>query len=166
MLQPTRPLSFFQTQWNCIVWFKADSVRTFNPHRKFRLDLFQSKPIPQFKKNPRICSCMFANWAQRACVYKVLKKKTSLFYWGCILKATRHFLLLWEFGDSLQMILSFTRHKNKFGGNTDRFLAEFYFTLPYVTMIAIQGQCFWLWKGELMKAVPQCFVQDVWPQSS
>lgn len=54
-------------------------------------------------------------------------KQNVIYFTRLYLQATRHFSFSWEFGDSLQMILSFTRHENKFGAKTGRFLAGGFF---------------------------------------
>lgn len=54
-------------------------------------------------------------------------KQNAIYFTRLYLQATRHFSFSWEFGDSLQMILSFTRHENKFGAKTGIYLAGVFF---------------------------------------
>lgn len=91
-------------------------------------------------------------------------KKYPIYFTRLYLQATRHFPLSWEFGDSLQMILSFTRHENKFGPKTGRFLAEFFFHSALCNYQCKPGpMSLAVKKKELIKIVPQSFVQGVWP---
>jgi len=165
VLQPTWPVPFCQTCWNCVTWFKADSGRNFSPRRKSSdcLALFQSKTAPVFKK---IKVSMQLHVCRLSTMYTCLQsvKKSPIYFTRLHLQAIRHFPLSWEFGDSLQMILSFTRHEYKFGAKTGRFLAGFFFHSllcnyqrePGPMSLAVK-------KKEFIKIVPRCFVQGVWP---
>lgn len=154
-----------QTHWNCIVWFKADSGRNFSPHRKSSdcFALFQSKPTPVFKKKKSQCAAACLQTEHNVHVFTECKKY-PIYFTRLYLQATRHFPLSWEFGDSLQMILSFTRHENKFGAKTGRFLAGFFFHSALCNYQCNPGpMSLAVKKKELIKIVPQSFVQGVWP---
>lgn len=152
------------------MWLKQ-ILRETSAHAEKSSDcLFQSKPT-----KPVFCFVFFFNKSEyqlHVCklstMYTCLQsvKKNPIYFTRLYFQGTRHFPFSWEFGDSLQIIFSFTRHENKFGAKRGRFLAGFFFhsalrnyqCKPGPVALAVK-------KSELIKIVPQCSVQGVWPQS-
>lgn len=163
--QPTWPVPFWQTHWNCIVWLKQVLQETSAHAEKSSDCLFQSKP----RKPVFWFVFFFKKWVSAACLQTEHNvhaftecEKNPIYFTRPYFQGTRNFPFSWEFGDSLQTILSFTRHENKFGAKRGRYLAGHFFhsalrnyhCKPGPMSLAVK-------KSKLIKIVPQCFVQGV-----
>lgn len=155
-----------------IVGFKTDFGKHSSTCRKSSdcLVLFKlnTSPMLERKREKEKSRENSVHICKPSTMYTCLQsvKQNPIYFTRLYLQATRHFSFSWEFGDSLQMILGFTRHENKFGAKTGRFLAEDFFLSALHNYQCKPGpMSLAAKKKEPIKIVPQCFVQGVWPQS-
>lgn len=147
VLQPTWPVPFCQTYWNCITWFKADSGRNFSPHRKSFdcLATFQSKPAVVLEK---IKASMQLHVCKLSTMYMCLQsvKEIPSFLLGYICKppgtvlspGSSEIVFKWSLALQGMKINLELKQADSWQG--------FSFTLPYATIGAKQGQRLWLLK--------------------